>query len=74
MRKLVLKGLAAFVFGSAAVYFAFAAASSTASEQCILAASIGFLCLTLALACLPDFNISRTTRRGEAGQRVTGLS
>ena len=74
MRKLVLKGLAALVFGLAAAYFAYSAANSTASEQCILAASVGFLCRTLSLAFLPEFRIGRSTRRSEAGQRVTGLS
>lgn len=74
MRKLVLKGFAAFIFGLVAAYFGYAAANSTASEHCILAASSGFLFLTLSLAFLPELNIERSTRRSEAGQRVTGSS
>ena len=68
MRKLVLKGLTALVFGLAAAYSAYAAAIATTSEHCIMAASIGFLCLTLSLAFLPELRIDRMTRRSEARQ------
>ena len=74
MRKLVLKGFAALMFGAVAAYFGYAAANSAASEHCILAASSGFLFLTLSLAFLPTFSIERSARNTDAGQRVTGSS
>ena len=62
MRELVLKGFAALMFGAVAAYFGYAAANSAASEHCILAASSGFLFLTLSLAFLPTFSIERSAR------------